>query len=73
MYKITKNHLIGYSLMIAGIVVCAVNYVINCEQDANFGYLPLYIFSGLISASGLTIVFREKVEGKVEDVETNNS
>ena len=61
MYGLTKHQKIGYFFIVTGIVICIINYILSYNQNSLFGYFPIYILSGILSAVGLTLVFNVKI------------
>ena len=62
MYRPTKYQTVGYLLIVAGIVTCLINYIYTYQANQNFGYFPVYILSGIVTAAGLTLAFNDKLE-----------
>jgi len=72
MQKLTRFHFAGYLFMIIGLIVAIINCLSNYNTTTVFGNFFLYIFSGMVFAAGLLLVFREKIEVKDEQKISDN-
>jgi len=65
-FKVTRKHIVGYLLMISGVVISVFNCIVNYKDNTPFGNIFLFILSGMVFAAGLSVIFNKKMETENE-------